>query len=170
LNYGPFIDAAIERSRLSTAEVAQRVGVTDDAVRKWRRGEGVKLSNLEKLADALGCLVGDLLPNSGGRPMDEVFQPVAAAMMGFSKEQIRDSVLLLTSYAGLIAKGLQVGEGVRNFPYLDNTSGSTIQPERDPRQPYGVPGVRLNDGATEPDHARERPHSNSQPTTKRGRR
>jgi transcriptional regulator with XRE-family HTH domain len=106
VNYGPYIDAAINRALLSNAEIAARVGVTDDAVRKWRRGEGVKLSNLERLADALGVLVGDLLPNSGGGAVSEVFEPLAAALMGLDRDEIRDQVLLLSSQTTLMRNAI----------------------------------------------------------------
>jgi DNA-binding Xre family transcriptional regulator len=106
LNYGPYIDAAIARARLSNAEVAGRVGVTDDAVRKWRRGEGVKLSNLERLADALGVLVGDLLPNSGGGAALEMFEPLAAALMGLDEQEIRDQILLVSDQTRLMRNAI----------------------------------------------------------------
>jgi DNA-binding Xre family transcriptional regulator len=106
VNYGPYIDAAIERARLSNAEVAARVGVTDDAVRKWRRGEGVKLSNLERLAAALGVLVGDLLPNSGGGAALEMFEPLAAALMGLDQDEIRDQILMLSNQTWLVKNAI----------------------------------------------------------------
>jgi DNA-binding Xre family transcriptional regulator len=112
LNYGPYIDAAIERARLSNADVASRLSVTPDAVRKWRRGEGVKLSNLERLADALGCLVGDLLPNSGAGATSSRWAPIAERLLGLPEEEVRDHILALASVAGVMAQRRVALQGV----------------------------------------------------------
>lgn len=139
LNYGPYIDAAIERSRLSNAEVAGRVGVTDDAVRKWRRGEGVKLSNLERLAEALGVLVGDLLPNSGGGAVSEMFKPIAAAMIGLDSDEVRDQILILASQAQMNANAILRRVGKRGISEVrSNVGQNSIEDDAPPI--YGLPG------------------------------
>ena len=158
LNYGPFIDAAIERARLSTGEVAKRVGVTEDAIRKWRRGEGVKLANLERLATALGVLPGDLLPNSGGG--NDAFQSIAALMMGLSREDIRDTINALTSVAGVMVHRLRRAEIVTEHTApsygLGENSQKPHEEKRDPRKPFGVEGVSFMGEPPEPDDTERR--------------
>ena len=60
-----------ERSGLTQAQLAERVGVTVRAVRKWETS-GIRhasLGNAERAAAALGCGVADLLrePDAGQR-------------------------------------------------------------------------------------------------------
>lgn len=62
-----------ERSGLTQAQLAERVGVTVRAVRKWETA-GIRhasLGNAEKAAAALGCGVTDLLGEPDGRQNDE---------------------------------------------------------------------------------------------------
>lgn len=78
--------------------------MSPDAIGKWERGDNrIKLENLERLAGALNCLVGDILPNSGASSTTDEFQPIAAALMGLSKSEIRDAILNLASQARLMA-------------------------------------------------------------------
>jgi DNA-binding Xre family transcriptional regulator len=154
LNYGPYIDAAIERARLSSADVAARLGVTPDAVRKWRRGEGVKLSNLERLADALGCLVGDLLPNSGAGAASSRWAPIAERLLGLPEEDVRDHILALASVAGVMAqrRGAPQAVGITARPAVSGSVSQTRMEEDDDYRPAGdvqkfVSSAELPDGA-----------------------
>ena len=58
-----------ERSGLTQAQLAERVGVSARAVRKWETA-GIRhasLGNAERAAAALGCEVADLLREPDGR-------------------------------------------------------------------------------------------------------
>lgn len=62
-----------ERSGLTQAQLAERVGVTARAVRKWETA-GIRhasLGNAERAAAALGCGVADLLREPDERRNDE---------------------------------------------------------------------------------------------------
>lgn len=62
-----------ERNGLTQAQLAERVGVTARAVRKWETA-GIRhasLGNAERAASALGCGVADLLREPDGKQEDE---------------------------------------------------------------------------------------------------
>lgn len=82
------------------------MGVTADAVRKWRRGEGLKLANLEKLAKELSCPIGDLFPNSGAGTATEQFEPIAAALIGLEPSEVREQILILAAQARMNATSI----------------------------------------------------------------
>lgn len=55
----------------------------------------------DKWAAACGKLIGDILPNSGNSSLDEVMQPLLAAMAGMDVDDIKEQVLILASQARL---------------------------------------------------------------------
>lgn len=101
--YGPYIRAARERAKLSRADAASRVGISDDGLYKIETDKNqARLETLERMATAYGVLVGDLLPNTS-TPIGNDLEPIAAAFVGLSREEIRDLVLNLASQARLMA-------------------------------------------------------------------
>ena len=65
--------AVRERKGVTQAELAERVGVTVRAVRKWETA-GIRhasLGNAERAAAVLGCCVTDLLREPDGKQEDE---------------------------------------------------------------------------------------------------
>lgn len=62
-----------ERAGITQAQLAEGVGVTVRAVRKWETA-GIRhasLGNAERAASALGCEVADLLREPDGKQKDE---------------------------------------------------------------------------------------------------
>ena len=58
---GEVIKALREKNRMTQAELAEKIGVTDKAVSKWETGRGLPdITLVESIADALGISVGEL--------------------------------------------------------------------------------------------------------------
>jgi transcriptional regulator with XRE-family HTH domain len=105
--YGEYLQSARERAGLSRAEAAALMGITPDGVRKIE----VNISSpsvpvLDKMAGAYGCLIGDLLPNSGAGQATDRFEPIMAALMGLDEEEIADAILMMASQARLLRNGI----------------------------------------------------------------
>jgi transcriptional regulator with XRE-family HTH domain len=110
--YGAYIARERGRKGLSRDALGARIGVSGDAVGKWERDDTVpRLENLERIADALGCLVGDLLPNSGSSQVDADFQPLQAALAGLHPDEMRDFILMMASQARLMRNAILARSG-----------------------------------------------------------
>ncbi|MBR0372953.1 MAG: helix-turn-helix domain-containing protein [Mogibacterium sp.] len=58
---GEVIKALREKNKMTQAELAERLGVSDKAVSKWETGRGLPdITLVEPIADALGLSVGEL--------------------------------------------------------------------------------------------------------------
>ena len=58
---GEVIKALREKNKMTQAELAEKIGVTDKAVSKWETGRGLPdITLVESIADALGISVGEL--------------------------------------------------------------------------------------------------------------
>lgn len=58
---GEVIKALREKKKMTQAELAEKIGVTDKAVSKWETGRGLPdITLVEPIADALGLSVGEL--------------------------------------------------------------------------------------------------------------
>lgn len=58
---GEVIKALREKNRMTQAELAEKIGVTDKAVSKWETGRGLPdITLIEPIAKALGLSVGEL--------------------------------------------------------------------------------------------------------------
>ena len=57
------IDVMLARRKMSSGELAQKVGITPAnlSILKWGKAKAVRLSTLESLCKALDCQPGDLL-------------------------------------------------------------------------------------------------------------
>jgi transcriptional regulator with XRE-family HTH domain len=100
--YGAYLRSARERAGLTVAAAAASIGVGADAIYRYERdANSPSMEALDRLSAAYGCLPGDLLPNSGGGPVDAIFEPLLAALAGLDPDEMRDQVLLMASQARL---------------------------------------------------------------------
>jgi transcriptional regulator with XRE-family HTH domain len=99
--YGSYIRAARERAGLSPAQAARAVGYdSPDMIYKIEKDKAnASLEMLDRLADAYGMRIGDLLPNSGGSPVEDRFQPLMAAMFGLDNGAVDDLIMRLAEIA-----------------------------------------------------------------------
>jgi transcriptional regulator with XRE-family HTH domain len=96
--YGAYIKAARGRAGLTIEEAAKRAGMTYDGLSKIERNvTSAKLSTLERLSAVYGCLIGDMLPNSGLAPEADRFEALLAAMAGMTDDEIEAQILALSS-------------------------------------------------------------------------
>lgn len=126
--------AARLRAGLSVPDAAARVGIGADAVYRFERdANSPSLETLDKMAAAYGVLAGDLIPNSGGGAALEVFEPLAAALMGLSQEDVREQVLLLANQARLVRNAILRGVEKRGISEgRSNVGGHTKQEDDAP--------------------------------------
>jgi transcriptional regulator with XRE-family HTH domain len=98
--YGSYIRAARERAGLSVADAAKAIKKGADLIYRIERDAAdASMDTLDKLAEAYGCLAGDLLPNSGAGGLSDEFEPLLAALRGLSEEETRDQINLLATQA-----------------------------------------------------------------------
>jgi transcriptional regulator with XRE-family HTH domain len=133
--YGAHIAAARERAGLSPAEVAKRVGYASaDSIYKIEADKNsASLEALDKIAEACGLLVGDLLPNSGGAPVADLFQPLMAAMMGLDEQTQKELILNLAGQARVMA-----GWRRRDEPEEETARPTRRKPKQDAESEAGT--------------------------------
>ena len=104
--YGSYIRAARERAGLSPTEAAVRVGYkTPDMIYKIESDKAsASLEMLDKLADAFGVRVGDLLPNSGASPTESLCAPILATLVGFDDQTTRELITYLSEQGRIAAQ------------------------------------------------------------------
>jgi transcriptional regulator with XRE-family HTH domain len=105
--YGNTIRAARQRRGLTIEQVAEDVGMTPDGLSRIERGiNGTTLSTLERIADSLNFLVGDLLPHSG-LPWQEDLTPLLDALAEMGELERRICVRGFTAHARTLAKNMR---------------------------------------------------------------
>lgn len=109
--YGAYLRAEREKRGYSVAAAAARIGVSSDAVYKYEADKNSpSMETLDRIAAAYGCLVGDLLPNSGGGAVAEDYEPLQAALSGLTRNELRDYILLMASQARLFRNAVAARE------------------------------------------------------------
>jgi transcriptional regulator with XRE-family HTH domain len=120
--YGSYIRREREKRGYSVAEAAARIGVSADAVYKYESDKNSpSLDTLDRIAAAFGCLVGDLLPNSGGGALAGDFEPLQAALSGLTRGEMQDYILMMASQARLFRNAVLARSAV--------TNGATLRSE-----------------------------------------
>ncbi len=100
--YGEYLKAVRERNRISVADLAARAGISADAIYKFERNANQpELRTLDRVAGAMGMLVGDLLPNSGGASGNR-FEAIEAPLSGLDEEEQTEQILILANQARLV--------------------------------------------------------------------
>jgi transcriptional regulator with XRE-family HTH domain len=110
--YGAYIQRKREELNLSRDEAGALIGVSGDAVRKWEKDiNSPSLENLDRIAVAFKCLIGDLLPNSGEGTFGSDFQPIEAALAGLDRATMRDMILMMASQVRLFRNAVVTRTG-----------------------------------------------------------
>lgn len=122
--YGQYLKAARLRTGLSVPELAGRAVISADAIYKLERNANPpELKTLDRLASAMGMLVGDLLPNSGASGQ---FEAIEAAVAGLSEDEIREQILVLANQARLARNAIlrrrpvAAADNVLPFPPIED--------------------------------------------------
>src|SRR5438045_2477946 len=102
--YGSYFRSAREKARLTRGEAAALVGYTSPGMIEKIENDKANPSFeiLDKLADAYGTRIGDLLPNSGANPAADLCAPIAAAMIGLDSRQVNELVNNLAEQARIL--------------------------------------------------------------------
>lgn len=148
--YGSFLKEARRRAGLSAPQAAERIGVGEDAVYRYERdANSPSLEVLDRMAGAYGVLIGDLLPNSGAGGMTSKLEPLMAAFIGLTPEEIEEEVNLLAQQARVFRNSL-MRRGVREMEYQNNrdVSRNTSVPNHTERVLVGVPHEEVNAQST----------------------
>ena len=109
--FGTFIAAVRKERKMTQAELAAKLGVTDKAVSRWERGLGFPdIGTLEPLAEALGITVLELMRSERlpepALPVEEAAEALSSALTAAElqrKRLIRSLVRnLLIYFAGIL--------------------------------------------------------------------
>lgn len=127
--YGEYMKSARLRSQLSVADLAGRAGISADAIYKFERNVNQpELRTLDRIAGAMGILIGDLLPNSGGSTNGSLFEPLEAALSGLDVSEQSEQVLLLANQARLVRNAI-----LRRRPALPEVLQFPVSEKTEPR-------------------------------------
>lgn len=156
--YGSYIRAARERKGISPAEAARRVGYkTPDMIYKIESDKAsASLEMLDKLAEAYDMRIGDLLPNSGASPANDLTAPILAAMVGLDSQVVNELVLNLAEQARIQVawrrRDEQHGITPSAIPY--NAASGIKSTKSDVRgslvDPAGAPPIDRDNDASKP--------------------
>ena len=109
--FGTFIAAVRKERKMTQAELAAKLGVTDKAVSRWERGLGFPdIGTLEPLAEALGITVLELMRSERlpepALPVEEAAEALSSALTAAEQQRkrlIRSLVRnLLIYFAGIL--------------------------------------------------------------------
>lgn len=131
---------------MSIVDAAAASGRSADMLYRIERDAAeASMETLDKLSSAYGCLIGDLLPNSGTGGVAERFEPLMAAMMGMDEDEIDAQILILASYATLTRNGInrRVAKAVNGI-----TDGENSQTEVPPLPYTRQPSSKSDEPAT----------------------
>lgn len=116
---------------MTRAAAAEAIGLSDDGLYKIEADtNAAKLETLEKLSRVYGCLIGDMLPNSGGDAiMSDILQPLVVALAGLDAEEMLEQVNILASQARLnrnaILRRVVAGATMRAVDHETQKDGGT---------------------------------------------
>ena len=137
--YGAYLRAARERAGFSVAAAASAIGVGADAIYRYERdANSPSMEALDRLAAVYGCLAGDLLPNSGGGPTGDLFEPLMAALAGLDADEMRDQVLLMASQARLYRNAVMRRSAVRDLGHPTHSKPQPYTGASDTFDEFGV--------------------------------
>lgn len=101
--YGERIRIARERKQWSRTQLAEASETTPDLIGKYERNDAVpSIGAYEKLAAALGLLVGDLLPNSCNGPESIFYAAIAAELDPLPRADLPEAIANLAAHARLL--------------------------------------------------------------------
>lgn len=167
--YGTYIQAARERAGLSRAEFARVVGYDGpDMIRKIETdAANVSLQKLDQMAQNLGCRIGDLLPNSGAGPTNDLCSPILAALAGLDLGQSRELVNNLAEQARIMISWRRRDDSAGKTETRPSTYTDTLQnsgkTDEFPEQVYRVNGGNVKETARD-DARNQRPETRTAAT------
>ena len=105
---GQFIAEIRKEKKMTQAELASKLQVTDKAVSKWERGLGLPdINSIEPLADALGISVAEVMQAERIRT-GNVTQENASAMLTNAFDMVKQQRILERKHHILILVGVLI--------------------------------------------------------------
>lgn len=126
IKVGKFISECRKNKKITQAELAEKLNITDRAISRWETGKGLPDSSLMlSLCNELDISVNELL--SGEKIDTREYQSNAEKNLIELKKQIdqtRKSFLIISYIFGIITILMFIGNMILNYIYSDNWDNS----------------------------------------------
>lgn len=126
IKVGKFISECRKNKKITQAELAEKLNITDRAISRWETGKGLPDSSLMlALCNELDISVNELL--SGEKIETKEYQSNAEKNLIELKKQIdqtRKTFLIVSYIFGIITILMFIGNMILNFIYRDNWDNS----------------------------------------------
>lgn len=130
--YGDRIRVAREARGWTPAQLASKVSTTADLIRRYERDiTNPPLPMLDRIATALGMLIGDLLPNSANGPDAVSLAPIAAELDPLPRADVPEIVVNLAAQARCLVSW-RLRTPLASFPPLARHAAPDDEPGERP--------------------------------------